>query len=442
MRQSNIEKERKQISMDRELSELRTLFETIEDKRAKNASHKLSDIFMSGFAMFSLKHGSLLEFSQQTLYEKSNVKTVYGIESLCSDDQLRHVLDTHNPDFMRIQFVKQFKKLKKVGILKEYSYKIGSVEYLIASCDGVQHFSSKSISCPCCLKKTHKDGSCTYHHNMLCVALVHPNKRETFILNVEPMVQQDGVLKNDCERNAAKRLQKNMKLDYSNYQKEYNFLFVEDALYANAPHIQELRSNGFNYILNVKPDSHKTLFAQIEGKRRRNELKRHKIDKNGITHEFEYANNVLLCNAAPNVRVNFVQYRQTDKNGKTTTFTWITDIVLASNKLFNIMQAGRARWKIENETFNTLKNLGYKFEHNYGHGKDHLSTLFAYLMLYAFYLDQLIQVCCHIFKEIQQLVTTKIRIWSAIKALFQTTDCISMNLIYQSVHALFKPKID
>jgi Transposase DDE domain len=442
MRQSKIEKERNQISMDREITELRTLFETIEDKRAKNASHKLSDIFMSGFAMFSLKHGSLLEFNQQTVFEKSNVKTVYGIDSLCSDDQLRHVLDTHNPDFMRIQFVKQFKKLKNVGILKEYAYKIGSVEYLIASCDGVQHFSSKSISCPCCLKKTHKDGSFTYHHNMLCVALVHPNKRETFILNVEPMVQQDGVLKNDCELNAAKRLQKNMKLDYANYQKEYNFLFVEDALYANAPHIQELRSNGFGYILNVKPDSHKTLFAQIEGKRQRNELKRHKIVQNGITHEFEYVNNVLLCNAAPNVRVNFVQYRQTDKQGKTTTFTWITDIVLASNKLFNIMQTARARWKIENETFNTLKNLGYKFEHNYGHGKDHLATLFAYLMLYAFYLDQLIQACCHIFKEIQQCVTTKIRIWSAIRALFQTTECLSMNLIYQSVHALFKPKID
>lgn len=105
------------------------------------------------------------------------------------------------------------------------------------------------------------------------------------------------------------------------------------------------------------------------------------------------------------------------------------------------MQADRARWKIENETFNTLKNLGYKFEHNYGHGKDHLSTLFAYLMLYAFYLDQLIQVCCHIFIQIKQLLTTKVRIWAAIRALFQTTLCLSLSLIYQSVHALFKPKI-
>jgi hypothetical protein len=445
MRQSHYTTQRKQICMDSEIAELRDLFLTIEDTRAKNASHKLDDIFMSGFALFNLKYSSLLEFDQLTQYEKMNVKTVYGINSLCSDDQLRRVLDNQDPNFMRIQFVKKFKKLEKVGILKEYSYKIGSVEYIIASCDGVQHFSSKNLSCPCCLKKEHKDGSCTYHHNMLCVALVHPNKRETFILNVEPMVQQDGVLKNDCERNAAKRLQKNMKLDYGSYQNKYRFLFVEDALYANAPHIRELQGNQFDYILNVKPDSHKTLFAQIEGKRQRNELKnikKHKIVENGITHEFEYVNNVLLCNAAPDVRVNFIQYRQTDKQGKTTTFTWITNIVLAANKLFNIMRAGRARWKIENETFNTLKNLGYEFEHNYGHGNDHLSTMFAYLMLYAFYLDQLIQICCHNFKEIEKIVATKIRIWTAIRAVFQTTSCHSMDSIYLTIFALFKPKIE
>lgn len=442
MRQRENSAQRKGITMDKEIAELRALFDTIEDKRAKNASHKLSDIFMSGFALFNLKYSSLLEFEQLTSYEKQNVKSLYGIESLCSDDQLRRVLDSQESDFLRIQFVKQFKKLEKVGILQAYSYKIGSVSYLLVSSDGVQHFSSKSISCPCCMTKSHKDGSTTYHHNMLCAALVHPDKAQTFIVNVEPMIRQDGVLKNDCERNAAKRLQANMKLDYGRYQNKYNFLVIEDALYANAPHIKELNGNEFSYILNVKPDSHKTLFAQIEGKRQRNELKKHKIVQNGITHEFEYVSNVLLCNTAPDIRVNFIHYRQTDKKGNTTTFTWITNISLAQNKLFSIMKAARARWKIENETFNTLKNLGYKFEHNYGHGNDHLSTMFAYLMFYAFYLDQLIQACCHIFQEIVKIVTTKVRIWAAIRAIFQTTFCHSMEVIYQTVFALFKPKIE
>jgi uncharacterized membrane protein YciS (DUF1049 family) len=276
---------------------------------------------------------------------------------------------------------------------------------------------------------------------MLCAALVHPEKREVFIMDVEPIIQQDGVEKNDCERNAAKRLQANMKQAYEKYQKQYNFLFVEDALYANAPHIEILMANKFNYLLNVKPDSHKTLFKYIEGKRARKELKTYTYTKNGIKHQFEYLNNALLCSSSPKLRVNFIQYTQIDKNGKRTTFTWVTDIKLAQNKIVAIMKAARARWKIENETFNTLKNLGYNFEHNYGHGKDHLSTMFAYLMILAFYIDQLIQACCHIFRQIEEKITTKVKLWNTIKSIFQTTFVNSVYEIYQFLAALFEIKL-
>lgn len=208
------------------------------------------------------------------------------------------------------------------------------------------------------------------------------------------------------------------------------------------PHIESLQSNGFNYILNVKPDSHKTLFAYINGKRERKELKRHVFTENGVKHEFEYANNVLLCNSSPKVRVNFLQYTQTDKSGKKTTFTWVTNIKIAANNLFSIMRAGRSRWKIENETFNTLKNLGYRFEHNYGHGEDHLSTMFAFLMILAFYIDQLVQACCHVFKQIENNVVTKIKIWNTIRAIFQTTYATSMDFIFNQIAFLFRFKLE
>jgi len=52
------------------------------------------------------------------------------------------------------------------------------------------------------------------------------------------------------------------------------------------------------------------------------------------------------------------------------------------------MRAGRARWKIENEAFNTLKNQGYQFEHNFGHGQQQLSVVLALLMMLAFLVDQ------------------------------------------------------
>jgi hypothetical protein len=275
---------------------------------------------------------------------------------------------------------------------------------------------------------------------MLCAALVHPAQSAVFVVDVEPIVRQDGATKNDCERNAAKRLQANFAVQYSEKMKKYNFLFVEDALYANIPNLQCLRSNGHNYILNVKPDSHKTLFARIESKRKTKELQTYTHIEEGITHRFEYLNKVQLCDTG-DLQVNFVQYQQTDKKGLTTTFTWVTDISLEDNKLMQVMRAGRARWKIENEAFNTLKNLGYHFEHNFGHGKDHLSTMFAYLMLLAFYIDQLVEYACHIFQEIKKNLKTKLKFWQSIKSVFHTTKVESFLHIYTIIVQLFSIKI-
>jgi hypothetical protein len=170
------------ISMDNEIRKLQALFSDVEDHRASNCSHKLNDILMCGYAMFSLKHPSLLSFENQNETEKGNLQDIFGISKICSDSQTRLVLDKVSPEFIRTYFSSKFKELDEVGLGKEYEYRIGSKKYLICSNDGVQHFSSNSICCDKCLEKKHKDGSCTYCHQMLCSALVHPDKRELFII--------------------------------------------------------------------------------------------------------------------------------------------------------------------------------------------------------------------------------------------------------------------
>ena len=99
-------------------------------------------------------------------------------------------------------------------------------------------------------------------------------------------------------------------------------------------------------------------------------------------------NGVGINASNSDVLVNFIHLEETQRNGKTLKFSWVTDIEVNDDNAFNICQGGRARWKIENETFNTLKNQGYGFEHNYGHGKKNLSTVLAYLMMLAFLVDQ------------------------------------------------------
>lgn len=442
MGRTSYQSNRASITMDKELAKSREVFAQIPDHRASNTSHRLEDVFMSGLAMFSLKYRSLLDFDQQTYLERQNLKSVFGIEAVCSDTQLRRILDQQSAEPIRQYFVDRFSELERTGLLREYAYAIGSDKYLISSSDGVQHFSSKRISCPCCLERAHRDGSKTYHHNLLCSALVHPEKREVFLMGCEPILQQDGSEKNDCELNAAKRLFHQMGIDYQAYQQRYNFLIVEDALYANAPHLRLLQQNGYAYIVNVKPDSHKGLFAHVQGRKERNQTHVLNLTHQGVTHRFEWSNNLPLNHSDPDLRVNFLHYEQTDKKGKKTTFTWATSLKLNAKRVWPLMKAARARWKIENETFNTLKNLGYHFEHNYGHGKDHLSNTLAHLMLMAFYIDQFVQACSKTFQVIEEQIRTKIKLWQTIKAIFQTSLCQSMDQIYRRVASLFQIKLE
>ena len=75
-------------------------------------------------------------------------------------------------------------------------------------------------------------------------------------------------------------------------------------------------------------------------------------------YHYEFANNLVLNGQNQDINVNFVRFKQTDlKTGEIFTMEWITDIPLTMENIATIVKAGRARWKIENETFNTLKNL-------------------------------------------------------------------------------------
>ena len=96
------------------------------------------------------------------------------------------------------------------------------------------------------------------------------------------------------------------------------------------------------------------------------------------------------------VRVNFIEYWELGPD-QVQHFSWVTDLRVSKRNVYKLMRGGRARWKIENETFNTLKNQGYNFEHNYGHGEQHLSVVFAMLMMLAFLVDQTQQLCCALF---------------------------------------------
>ena len=59
--------------------------------------------------------------------------------------------------------------------------------------------------------------------------------------------------------------------------------------------------------------------------------------------------------------------------------------------LFKVL-AGRSRWKVENENNNTLKTKGHNLEHNFGHGKQHLSSFLATLNILSLLFHTLLEL--------------------------------------------------
>src|SRR5271157_2981611 len=78
----------------------------------------------------------------------------------------------------------------------------------------------------------------------------------------------------------------------------------------------------------------------------------------GVVHHFRFCNGVPLNESNPDELVNVLEYWEIDPDGRVQHFSWITNFLLIPENVWDIMRGGRARWKIENETFNTLKNQG------------------------------------------------------------------------------------
>ena len=339
---------------------------------------------------------------------------------------MRTVLDDVNPVDIKPAFKDIFDQLQRGKELEKMVYLEG--HYLL-SLDGTGYFSSKEVHCDSCLERVNrKTGEITYSHQMLGAAIVHPDRKAVIPFAPEAIIKQDGESKNDCERNAAKRFFEQLRKDHPRLP----LIILEDALSANGPHIKELKRHNLRYILGVKPGDHAFLFGRVEQAQAAGKTGAYEFEQKGVIHRFRWLNQVPLNASNLDVLVNFLEYWQVKPN-KTRHFTWITDFTITQKNVYRIMRGGRARWKIENETFNTLKNQGYQFEHNFGHGKNNLSVVFATLMMLAFAVDQAQQLACRLFQAVWHKLSSKRALWEALRSLFYTLEFESMADLFRAL---------
>jgi hypothetical protein len=157
----------------------------------------------------------------------------------------------------------------------------------------------------------------------------------------------------------------------------------------------------------------------------------------GLVHRFRFVNDLPLNASYADIRVNFIEYWEMGAD-RVQHFSWVTDIRVSQRNVYHLMRGGRARWKIENETFNTLKNQGYNFDHNYGHGTQNLSVVFAVVMMLAFLVDQVQQLCCALFRAVWTKMGSKRLLWERMRALFYDYAFASMRQLFAALLYGFK----
>ena len=374
------------------ISDLKVVCAGLPDQRQgppKAGAYTMADIGLSAFSIFFMGSPSFLAH-QRALAEghgRSNCETLFGISAIPTDNYIRLMLDSASPAAFDQLFFKALETLAAADALAPFQRLGGRV---LVPLDGTEHFASRKINCPQCSKRRRSDGGTECFHAFLGASLVAPGHRQVLPLPPEFIVPQDGAEKQDCERNAAKR----WLAKHAPALAPYRPIFLGDDLFACQSIATAIQNGGGNFILTCKPTSHKTIAEYLSGA----ELEEHRLTViqpgKRSTHVYRWLANVPLRDSQDALSVNWFSVEICDAKGKRTYFnSFVTDLPITAETVAELAACGRARWKIENETFNVLKSSAHNLEHNFGLGKKTLANLLATLNLLAFAFHTVSQLC-------------------------------------------------
>jgi len=363
---------------DKLIGKLRSAIYDFPDKRkGNNTQFSIEDAALGAFSIFFTQSPSFLSYQRmmQETKGKNNAQTLFGVNIIPTDIHIRNLLDPVKPSLIFPVFIDAFNELNSSGLLEGFRSVNNN---LLIALDGVQYFSSKNIHCENCSIKNHENGTITYSHNAITPVIVAPGNKNAISLPPEFIIPQDGHNKQDSEPSAAKR----WIIEYAPIFKTLDITVLGDDLYCHQPLCDLIMNEGLNFIFTCKPDSHKTLYKRVEELEALGDVKTLRVSrlrkKDFVIDTYRFVNQVPLRYSDDALMVNWCELTTTKKDG-TVIYknAFATNHDITKDNVIEIVKSGRARWKIENENNNTLKTKGYNLEHNFGHGKKHLSTLLA-----------------------------------------------------------------
>ena len=401
------------------ISYFRKIVGGLPDKRAgrHNNKYEMEDIGLAAFSVFFMQSPSFLDF-QRTMEETqsiNNARTLFSVEDIPSDNHIREMLDPVSPSNLFPVFYHILRGLEQSDYLE--IYRSVNDTYLVPL-DGVQYFSSQNIHCENCSEKHHTNGEVTYSHSMVTPVIVAPGNKRVIPLPPEFIMPQDGHNKQDCELAAGKRLiAQNGQLLHT-----LGVTILGDDLYCHQPFCELLLEEKLNFIFVCKPESHTILYQLVEELEGMDAVEscvvRRKKGKRVQFDTYRFVNKVALRAGADALEVNWCEIVTTNEDGKILyKNTFATNHELSKDNVVEIVAAGRARWKIENENNNTLKTKGYHLEHNFGHGKTFLSMVLATLNILAFLFHTVLEMIDETFQELRSKLPSRKTFFDHIRAL-------------------------
>ena len=281
---------------------------------------------------------------------------------------------------------------------------------MLIALDGSEYFNSYKISCPNCSTRKHSNGEVEYFHQLLGAAIVTPGQNIALPLPAEFISPQDGAQKQDCEQKAAVRW-----LDkHSESLRGLKPIFLGDDLYAHQPFCLSVLKHDSSFIFTCKPSSHKTLYEYLDGIELESLTGTKPLQGKGAReYSYKWLCDVPIKDGRDALKVNWISLQISDpkKKTKASTHSFITDIVPNASNIEELISCARSRWKIENETFNVLKNNGYNLEHNFGHGKETLAALLVVLNLLAFTIHSACRLTSILWQQAEAVFSAKNRLF-------------------------------
>jgi len=392
----------------------RQVLALLPDKRTgKNRRYKMEDAGLSAFSVFFTQTASFLAY-QRAMHAnkgKSNAQSLFGVHQIPSDNQIRTLLDGVAPECLYPVFEQVISVLEAGGQLEGFR---SIADTILIALDGTEYFSSTQIHCCNCSMRERNDGKTHYFHSVVTPVVVCPGVSKVLPLEPEFVVPQDGHDKQDCENAAAKRW-------LARYGKRYSrwgATILGDDLYCHEPLARQLLAQQFNFILVCRPGSHKTLYEHLEGIELPTLVKKRWTGKLEETITYRYLNGVPLTDSDKALLVNWCEVsitrpdiQVTYKNAFATNFP-ITDETAAE-----LVRAGRARWKVENENNNTLKTKGYNLEHNFGHGQQHLASVLVTLNILSLLFHTLLELLDKKYQLLRAQLATRKTFFDDLRAL-------------------------